>query len=74
MDDGAAALGASTIGVRRSYARERMEKGMGKGTIVLFLALLLAGIGFTVFSLNRDIENANAPSPCCRSCSLVSRW
>ena len=38
-----------------------MDKRLGKGTIALFLALLLAGIGFTVFSLDRDIRQANAP-------------
>lgn len=34
---------------------------MGKGTIALFLALLIAGASFTVFSLNRDIQEANSP-------------
>jgi PiT family inorganic phosphate transporter len=62
MDDAAAAVSAPGIGAGRlSHARARMDKRLGKGTIALFLALLLAGIGFTVFSLDRDIRQANAP-------------
>ncbi len=59
----AGAIAASPVvgGGAVHHVRSRMNKRPGKGTIALFLALLLAGIGFTVFSLNRDIAQTSEP-------------
>lgn len=61
--DQAGTIAASPVvgGGGLSAARSRMNKRPGKGTIALFITLLLAGLGFTVFSLNRDIAQTSEP-------------
>ncbi len=61
--DQAGTIAASPVvgGGGLSPVRSRMNKRPGKSTVALFITLLLAGLAFTAFSLNRDIAETSEP-------------
>ncbi|MBV8343157.1 MAG: inorganic phosphate transporter, partial [Gammaproteobacteria bacterium] len=41
-----------------STARPHLDQRPGRATVLLFLTLLLVGVGFTIYSLSTDIRHA----------------